>query len=99
MVKFFVADQVRSSSEFEVSESYFRENLDAERGGVRIVRDDGVTELIAGSRYLPPDTGIRTKMLDGKLQVVYRDTVLREFTHWLDASEIQPRDYPLGADR
>ncbi|MFV8233982.1 hypothetical protein [Mycolicibacterium fortuitum] len=47
MVKFFVADQVRSSSEFEVSESYFRENLDAERGGVRIVREDGVTELIA----------------------------------------------------
>lgn len=54
MSGFCVTNGPLATSVSDESESYFRECLSAGPGGVRVVLRDGVTELIAGSRYLEP---------------------------------------------
>lgn len=96
-VRFYVTDGPVATSVSEASESYFREGLDAGRGGVRVILRDGTTELISGSRYLEPGTQIRAEEVGGQLQILYLGVVLRQYSDWLDYSDqVQPQDYPLG---
>ncbi|BBY96409.1 hypothetical protein MGALJ_60780 (plasmid) [Mycobacterium gallinarum] len=69
--QFFVTDGPLATTMSECSESYFREHLAAGTGGVRVVRRGGVTDLIAGSRYLDAGTAIRPEVCGGALQVIY----------------------------
>ena len=96
-VRYFVADGPVASSCSEASDSYFREGLAAGAGGVRVVRSNGVMELIAGSRYLVAGTRLRAEVVNDTLQVIYLGEVLREYADWVDYSDrIGPQDYPLG---
>lgn len=95
-VRFYVTDGPVASSASEVNESYFREGLAAGHGGVRVDLPDGTSELIAGSRYLVADTRIRAEVIDGRLQVIYLGGALRKYADWVDYSEIEPSEYPLG---
>jgi hypothetical protein len=78
------------------SESYFRENLAAGAGGIRVQLRDGSTDLIAGSRYLVPDTAIRAEVTAGELHVIYLGEALKRYDDWADYTEITTADYPLG---
>jgi hypothetical protein len=86
-----------ASSCSETSDGYFREGLAAGAGGLRVVRRNGVTDLIAGSRYCVAGTRLRAEVVNDTLQVIYLGEVLREYTDWVDyTDQIRPQDYPLG---
>ena len=86
-VRFYVVDGPLASSVSGCDESYFREGLHADHGGVRVLLADGTTELVAGSRYLEPGTRIRADVVGVRLQVIYLGEVLREYTQWVDYSD------------
>jgi hypothetical protein len=92
-VRFYVTDGPLATSASEVSETYFREALNAGRGGVRVALRDGTTEFTAGSRYLERGTQLRAEVVGGRLQIVYLGVVVREYPDWLDYSDqVEPQD-------
>jgi hypothetical protein len=94
--RFFVTDGPLATTMSTASESYFRENLAAGAGGVRVTLRDGSTDLITGSRYLAPGTAIRAEVTAGQLHIIYLGEVLKEYDDWADYTEITTADYPLG---
>jgi hypothetical protein len=95
-VSFYVTDGPLATRVSEVSEGYFQECREAGHGGTRVVLSDGTTEWIVGSRYLDPRTSIRAEVVEGHLQVLYLGEVLREYTHWIDYTNIgAPQGFPI----
>lgn len=96
---FFVADQSVQSWMRDVDEAYFRENLAAGRGGIKVVRRGGVIDVFAGSRYLPTGGRISAATVGAELRLTFQGRVLRKYVEWLDASEVEPGHYPLAGRR
>lgn len=94
--RYFVTNGPLATTVSECSESYFREGLAAGGGGVRVVRRDGFVDLVAGSRYLEPNTAIRAEISGGVLQVIYLGVVVAEYEDWTDYALITAADYPIG---
>ena len=95
--RFFVTDGPLATTITQATQSYFREALASNTGGIRVARRDGSTDLIAGSRYLDAGTAIRGEVLDDVLQIIYLGVAITEYDDWTTYAAITSSDYPLGA--
>lgn len=86
--RYFATDGPRPTSLIPVDENYFRECRLAGAAAVEVLTPAGTCEVVCGTRYLQPGTSIAAEVVDGRLEITYRDIRLRtvelgeRYTFW-----------------